>query len=508
MKCTVECSVGEVVDKITILEIKLQKSVTESSFNNINHELKLLKSHFDVKQTSLSKKLQELNSKLWILEDSIRIKSQKKEFDSKYIGLAEEIHKTNDLRYQVKKEINEEYSSQIKEEKIYQLNNVDQFILLQNGQNAYNSGNFSFAKHIITKLMKKYIKTNLIYNDFTVNLLSSYDNVNNFYMEESYNQYFEDLLSKISNITISEDLREFTKKHLLFHFLRRKQYKKVYSFFNELNSITGPNVTKHTMSYSKNNTVLLYDGGGIGDKIMFFRLVLNLPQNQNFIFFLNDELVWIFQQICPSNVQLFGYNEAVKMPYFSSHCSLFYLMKVLEITETNIPFQPYLQSLQGTSYPLTTLSYSRRYIFNWKGNCENVQEKHNRSFALEEADNLFQEPYQFIVVNKCISYEERIFLKKYSNVLILDDIDDGKSFEHTIDILKQVNGMISTDTSLIHLALTMGIPSYVLLTKGAEWRWSNAEKWYPEANCFQQEMQGEWKDVLDNLKSCLRRNSI
>ena len=501
MKCTIECSVGELVDKITILEIKLQKTVTESSFNNINHELKLLKSHFDEKQTPLSKKLHDINLKLWILEDSIRIKSQKKEFDTQYIGLSEEIHKTNDLRYQVKKQINEEYSSQIKEEKIYKLNKLDQFTLLQNCQHAYDSGNITFAKHIITKLMKKYIKPNLLYNDFTVNLLISYDNINNFYMEESYNQIFKDLLLNISNISISEPLKEFTKRHLLFHFLRKKQYKQVYSFFNEINSISGPNVTKDTMSYNKeNNTILLYDGGGIGDKIMFFRFVLNLPQNQNFIFFLNDELVWIFKQICPSNVQLLGYKEAVKMPSFSSHCSLFYLMKVLEITETNLPFEPYLKSLQGTSYTLPNSSYSRRYIFNWKGNSLNAQEKHNRSFALEEADSLFKEPYQFIVVNKCISYEERIFLIKYSNVLILDDIDDDeKSFEHTIDILNKVDGIISTDTSLIHLSLTMGIPSYVLLTKGAEWRWSNVEKWYPEANCFQQETQGEWKSVVNKL---------
>ena len=59
------------------------------------------------------------NKKLWNLEDNIRNKSKKKEYDELFIQYAEQIHITNDIRYSIKKELNKLYSSDIKEEKIY-----------------------------------------------------------------------------------------------------------------------------------------------------------------------------------------------------------------------------------------------------------------------------------------------------------------------------------------------------------------------------------------------------
>lgn len=64
-------------------------------------------------------KLYDINRILWDLEDNIRIKSLKKEFDEEYIKYAENIHKENDRRYLLKKEINEKYNSFLIEEKIY-----------------------------------------------------------------------------------------------------------------------------------------------------------------------------------------------------------------------------------------------------------------------------------------------------------------------------------------------------------------------------------------------------
>ena len=124
MICKISCSIGELIDKITILKIKLKKS--EKSKNNeirdnILKELTCLTNENPISETKddLFVELSKINNKLWILEDNIRLKSQKKEFDNKYIEMAEQIHITNDERYTIKKKINTKYSSDLKEEKIY-----------------------------------------------------------------------------------------------------------------------------------------------------------------------------------------------------------------------------------------------------------------------------------------------------------------------------------------------------------------------------------------------------
>ena len=108
MNCKISCSFGEVVDKVTILKIK-QKKAKSSALQNIENELNLLlKENPMVKHNDpLFDTLSKINNDLWILEDLIREKSNLKEFDSKYIEYAENIHKKNDERYNVKRKINE-----------------------------------------------------------------------------------------------------------------------------------------------------------------------------------------------------------------------------------------------------------------------------------------------------------------------------------------------------------------------------------------------------------------
>ena len=120
MNCKISCSFGEIIDKVTILNIKRQKAKNQEALFNIQTELRLIEN--DNPQIKTEDKLFELlydtNLKLWNLEDQIREKSAKKEYDSEYIKCAELIHTTNDLRYKIKRKINEKYGSLIKEEKI------------------------------------------------------------------------------------------------------------------------------------------------------------------------------------------------------------------------------------------------------------------------------------------------------------------------------------------------------------------------------------------------------
>ena len=115
-------SLGELIDKITILEIKLIK-MNGIKLKNIDKELKLLKYIIQDKNLeidiNLINKLKEVNKNLWQIEDNIRLKESNQEFDKEFIQLARSVYKENDRRASIKKEINQRYNSELVEEKSY-----------------------------------------------------------------------------------------------------------------------------------------------------------------------------------------------------------------------------------------------------------------------------------------------------------------------------------------------------------------------------------------------------
>ena len=115
-------SLGELIDKITILEIK-QIHMNGIKLKNIDKELKLLKNIVQDKKLdidiNLINKLKEVNKNLWEIEDNIRIKESNQEFDKEFIQLARSVYKENDRRASIKKEINKKYNSDLVEEKLY-----------------------------------------------------------------------------------------------------------------------------------------------------------------------------------------------------------------------------------------------------------------------------------------------------------------------------------------------------------------------------------------------------
>ena len=115
-------SIGELVDKITILEIKknkLQNSKLENVLKELSFLRKLMEKHQIEITDDLFNQLKEINLTLWNIEDQIRIKEKKKEFDNIFIELARSVYFTNDKRSEIKKRINRLSNSEITEEKLY-----------------------------------------------------------------------------------------------------------------------------------------------------------------------------------------------------------------------------------------------------------------------------------------------------------------------------------------------------------------------------------------------------
>ena len=122
----VPVSPGEVLDKITILEIKSERISDPEKVANVRVELALLQDTWtefirdDEVIRDLHAQLKEVNEALWEIEDDIRDKERAKEFDERFIELARAVYVTNDRRSQVKKELNLHLGSEIVEEKSYQ----------------------------------------------------------------------------------------------------------------------------------------------------------------------------------------------------------------------------------------------------------------------------------------------------------------------------------------------------------------------------------------------------
>ena len=124
-KILVEVSVGELLDKISILEIKQEKIKDPESLKFIKNEYNVLKAELDknIKTDenlkNLFNSLKEINSKLWMIEDDKRMCEKNKDFGEKFIKLSRDVHFLNDNRAKIKLEINNHTGSKIKEIKEY-----------------------------------------------------------------------------------------------------------------------------------------------------------------------------------------------------------------------------------------------------------------------------------------------------------------------------------------------------------------------------------------------------
>lgn len=125
MTIKVELAYGELLDKITILQIKSERITDATKVANVNKELNLLndlwasdeKSSADI--SNEFKALREINEKIWDIEDGIRDKERDKEFDEKFIELARSVYFSNDKRAEIKRAINLKLGSELIEEKSY-----------------------------------------------------------------------------------------------------------------------------------------------------------------------------------------------------------------------------------------------------------------------------------------------------------------------------------------------------------------------------------------------------
>lgn len=542
-KYFIQCSYGEIIDKYTILKIKLSKSSDEKQTINIKTEFDELQKYIK-NDDILYEKLFEINKKLWILEDTIRYKSKKKEFDKLYIDCAEKIHITNDERYNIKKQINEKYNSYIIEEKIYK-NEISNNTEISNNKEVLNNNIISnndekkleqatllFSMHkikesysILCALVNNYENCNIV-NYFTANLFFSFHICQSTLGLKITNKTnIENIINNIDNLENS-DLKKYINNQSGLYFLLIGEYKKSYPYLKYINPAEGPfNININTVSYLDNNDInkimLFYSSGGIGDIIMFSRFIPEYcykHKNNKILYCIKDSLYWLFKKVFNNidNLLLFPFSKSIEIlnKYkFNHHTNITEIFKLLDKCYDDIKNNNYLKDITGSDIDINNIIHKNKknIIINWKGNKNNPHEIFNRGMNLSNLSKIFNDNknINFISVQKELNDTEKKLLKKYNVVDLSNIIDNNnKTFYDTITIFKNVDCVISTDTSLLHLSTSMNINTIALLTIGCEWRWTrnNHTNWYPEIKIIKQIKYNSWDDVINNLNDFLINN--
>jgi len=354
-------------------------------------------------------------------------------------------------------------------------------------------------------LVNKY-KDKHLNNLFTITLYFRYNTICNYLNKTNIYEY------KLHHYMKFFNNDESIKDEVYFHYgmllLNKQQYNESSKYIIFLNpvKVIHLNIEPKTMCFFKNGdvnkTLLVYMSGGIGDNIMYSRFIRKLCEtynNNKILFLVYDSLFWIYSNIYKDIEQLtiipYHYRETIG--YFDYHINVSRLFNVLDLDYKDIYIE-YFPELP--SYPIDIYIKKPTIIINWKGGSNNSHEQYNRGINLELYIPLLKNTnIQWISITQNITDEERCILNEYNVQHLV--LDQHESFRHSTTLLKKVNCVITTDTSLAHMCGTLGLDCYILLTCGCDWRWTHNKttNWYPKMNLIRQNIQFDWTNVIQEL---------
>jgi tetratricopeptide (TPR) repeat protein len=251
---------------------------------------------------------------------------------------------------------------------------------------------------------------------------------------------------------------------------------------------------------------------GIGDNILYYRFIIQLSllhPNLKITYFCKNTISHLFKSY--DNITILD----DKFPLFNIHkefnykvyiMSLPYLLKIDNIytnkdyyinidSEKDMFWNNKVQALKGESNKLNV-------GFVYKGALSSFIEK---NISLQEFESLVDLNINLICLHKKSEIYDDLQNISFSDKIISFDIDADKAFEDTISILKNIDILISIDTSIVHLAGVLNVKTLLLLGYGSDWRWfsDNTKVWYDSVNLLRMNENTELKYILPQVKDVL-----
>jgi Glycosyltransferase family 9 (heptosyltransferase) len=246
-------------------------------------------------------------------------------------------------------------------------------------------------------------------------------------------------------------------------------------------------------------TILLHDEQGFGDAIQFVRYVpLVAARARKVILEVQRPLKSLFSGIAGASLIL-GRGE--ELPAFDCHCPLVSLPLAFKTRLDTIPATvPYLSASDDRIIkwkPRLPRSGKRRIGMAWAGS-QAFKGDRTRSIGLPRLSPLLAAAgVEFYGIQRELREGDRKILESHPHVVHLGDtITD---FDDTAAIISLLDLVISSDTSVVHLAGALGKPLWILLQYAADWRWlldRGDSPWYPTARLFWQPEMGDWESVV------------
>ncbi len=237
-------------------------------------------------------------------------------------------------------------------------------------------------------------------------------------------------------------------------------------------------------------TLLVIHEGGFGDSIQFLRYISLLRHCCRVILLLPTPLNCLFANL---GVPLLIDGES-PIPKHDLHVSLMSLPYCFKTDLLNIP--------PPVKIECTLSPRKGRVGIVWKGNPKHIRDEY-RSLDLAQLDPILAIPgLNFISLQKEVSVDEANHLRTYGI-----QTPPLHSFTDTVKILEQCELLICVDTSVGHLAASMQIPTWILISSFPDWRWliqRTDSPWYPSAKLFRQNTLNNWAEPIQEIKKQLQ----
>ena len=252
-------------------------------------------------------------------------------------------------------------------------------------------------------------------------------------------------------------------------------------------------------------TILVHTEQGNGDAIQFARFLPMVKERcKKLIIVCTEPLRLLYKDMdCVDEVRLPG---NLPTDLFDVYCPIMTLAGVLKIDMDNLPTKvPYISISKQVVVPELKSTGKPKVGLVWAGS-PTQQINHHRSCPIEAmmelADN---EQYDFYSFQLPISEDDKKLLEKHDVTNLEQEL---VSYSHSGALIQQMDMVISVCTSVVHLSGALNIPSIVLLSPHADWRWLMDEKtstWYPNTTILRQKKSGDWKSLLKVCEKELKK---
>ena len=252
-----------------------------------------------------------------------------------------------------------------------------------------------------------------------------------------------------------------------------------------------------------NKSILISDEQGLGDTLQFSRFVIDLLEfSKKITFVVNSKLVELLSNL-NKDINVIEYKDLKKsnFDYHLSLCSLPFFLKIKDIND--IHYYPlHIKTKKNTSFEKNDINIG----LSWSGNPTfHLDEYRSISFK-EFKDILNIKGINFFKLSQNVRNEEYLDYHSFSNL-----IDYGnKSLFEISEVMQKLDLVISSDTSIIHLAGILNVKSILLLNYNSDWRWFEDEKktiWYPSVEIIKQKTFNSWVHVFHELREKVEKLS-